>query len=80
MSNASRPPESDTERVYAFIVRYIDQHNGMAPSQAEIAVACHMSRSSVQKHLMWLSGQGRICLIEGGRRSLWLPKKPEAET
>ncbi len=72
MAAVKRFSPADTEKVYRFIAGYIAAHHGLAPSQLEIARACHMSRSSVQKHLMFLVGEGRIGWIEGGKRAIWL--------
>lgn len=77
MSKPRRRSEEDTERVYQFIVGYLDEHNNLSPTQQEIATACHMSRSSVQRHLTLLDAHGRICWTEGAKRSIWLPKPSE---
>lgn len=65
-----------TEEVYAVIEEGIQQEN-LAPSQREIAAACHISRPTVQLHLKRLEVQGRI-IIGSGHRQIFLVKD-EAE-
>lgn len=55
-----------TEEVLAVIVEAITQ-DGLAPTQREIAVACHLSKASVQLHLARLQAQGRIVCGSGHR-------------
>lgn len=63
----------DTMRVYEFVVRFIQAHGGMSPTQQDIAAACFMSRSSVQKHLTFLHASGYIGWLPGAKRAIWLP-------
>ena len=63
----------DTQRVYGFIVRYIQAHRGLPPTQQEIAGECYMSRSSVQKHLTFLHASGHIGWLPGAKRAIWIP-------
>jgi len=63
----------DTERVYVFVVGYIRGHQGLPPTQQEIAAACYMSRSSVQKHLTFLHASGHIEWTPGAKRAIWIP-------
>ena len=63
----------DTQHVYQFIVEFIRLHGGYPPSQQEIAAACYMSRSTVQRHLDILAAHGRIIREERRARGIWLP-------
>jgi DNA-binding MarR family transcriptional regulator len=56
-----------TEEVYDLIIEGI-QEEGQAPSQREIAAACHISRPTVQMHLKRLQARGRIQLGAGHRQ------------
>jgi len=47
-----------TERVYRFIVDYIAAHDGLSPSQREIAEGCYIVRSAVLRHLDRLEAWG----------------------
>jgi SOS-response transcriptional repressor LexA len=62
-----------TEEVYAVIAEAIHQE-GLAPTQREIADACHISKATVQIHLQRLENQGRILRGEG-HRSIQLRSK-----
>lgn len=48
-----------TENVLNFICKYIEE-NKIAPSYQEIAIACFISISSVEKHLILLEAEKRI--------------------
>jgi SOS-response transcriptional repressor LexA len=61
----------DSQRVYSFIVSFIDER-GFPPSQREIATGCFMARSSVQRHLDVLEATGFIEREMGTARSLSL--------
>ncbi len=68
------------EEVFAYIVAYKKQNDGVAPSVPEIAAACHMSKSTVKYHLFRLESEGKITLplIKTTRAiqvtgALWLP-------
>ncbi|GEM_PF-1856028 len=63
----------DTGRVYAFISQYIEAHRGLPPTQQEMAAACYMSRSTIQKHLAFLHASGHIEWKPGAKRAIWLP-------
>jgi DNA-binding MarR family transcriptional regulator len=62
-----------TESVYAFIIEYMKAHNGLAPSQREIAASCYLVRSAVLRHLDRLEAWGRIIREPGKARSISLP-------
>lgn len=62
----------DVERVYDFLVEYIESHRGLPPTQAEIAAGCYLSRTTVQRYLTFLHACGRIGWNQGGKRSIWL--------
>jgi DNA-binding MarR family transcriptional regulator len=64
-----------TERVYEFILSYMEAHNGLAPSQREIAEACFLVRSAVLRHLDRLEAWGRIIREPGKARSIRLPSE-----
>lgn len=64
-----------TEEVYAVIVEGIEQES-LAPSQREIAAACHISRPTVQLHLKRLVAQGRISM-GSGHRQMFLVKETD---
>ena len=56
------------DRVFEFLVKYKQQHDGLAPSIAEMARGCALHPSSVQYHLLRLEGEDRIRIL--GRRSI----------
>lgn len=56
------------ERVFAFIVAYKRDHDGLAPSVTEIAEACTLHVSTVKYHLLMLHNKGRIRVL--GRRAI----------
>jgi DNA-binding MarR family transcriptional regulator len=62
-----------TECVYRFILEYMEAHNGLAPSQREIAEACFLVRSAVLRHLDRLEAWARIIREPGKARSIRLP-------
>jgi hypothetical protein len=74
--------ESTRQRIFDFIVRYKSEHDGLAPSNEEMAQACHISKSSVKHHLFMLERTDRIHVI--GRRAIeviganWKPPDEEA--
>jgi response regulator of citrate/malate metabolism len=70
---AQRITLEDTDHVYQFIVEFIHTHGGYPPSQEEIARACYMSRSAVQRYLDVLAAHGRIIREERRARGIWLP-------
>ena len=59
-----------TEDVYQAIVEAI-KHEGLSPTQREIADVCHISKATVQMHLKRLEERGKILRGEG-RRSIQL--------
>jgi DNA-binding MarR family transcriptional regulator len=63
-----------TEAVYHFIVTYMEAHDGLAPSQREIAEACYIARSAVIRHIDRLEAWGRIIRDLNKARSIRLPK------
>lgn len=63
-----------SEDVYAVIVAAFEEE-GMAPSQREIATACHISKTAVQRQLQRLEDQGRIRRGEGHRNLQLVPEK-----
>lgn len=64
--------ESDmTEQIYTFIKDYVQDHR-ISPSYREIADACFVSRTTVDKHLSKLEGQGKITRIPNHPRSIGL--------
>lgn len=65
-----------TEYVYTVIARAIRQE-GIAPTQKEIADACHISKTMVQMHLNRLETQGRIIRGEGHRNIHLVPEHQE---
>jgi SOS-response transcriptional repressor LexA len=67
----------DTERVYDFIKRYFIENGGRPPTHREIAGACYMARSSVQRHLDILDAYGLIVREPGMARGLTLPPPDE---
>lgn len=66
-----------TEEVYEIILEGIKQDN-LAPSQREIAAACHISRPTVQLHLKRLVAQGKI-IMGSGHRQMFLGKNDSEE-
>ncbi len=66
-----------TEAVYNFIVEYMKGHNGLGPSQREIADACFIVRSGVLRHLDKLEAWGRIVREPGKARNIRLPEPVE---
>jgi len=65
-----------TESVYRFITEYMNTHEGLAPSQREIAEGCYIARSAVVRHLDKLEAWGRIRHEPNKARSIRLPKNP----
>jgi repressor LexA len=63
------------QQVYQFLQHYI-QTNGYPPSQQEIALGCHLSRTSVVQYLDWLEAKGRISRALGRARGILLITKP----
>jgi SOS-response transcriptional repressor LexA len=59
-------PDELAEDVYLFIKTYFERED-IAPSQREIAAACHLSKTAVQVQLKRLETAGRIHLDEGHR-------------
>ena len=68
-----------TERVYRFIVDYIAAHDGLSPSQREIAEGCYIVRSAVLRHLDRLEAWGRSLREPGKARSIRIPKRGTEE-
>jgi DNA-binding MarR family transcriptional regulator len=64
-----------TDTVYRFIVEYMNAHDGLAPSQREIADGCYIARSAVIRHLDKLEASGRIIHEPNKARSIRLPKE-----
>jgi SOS-response transcriptional repressor LexA len=62
---------STTEVVYQFIQDYMERE-GIAPSIREIAEACYMGRSTVQRHLDRLAAWGWIIQRPGRARGIVL--------
>ncbi len=60
--------EATRKRVFEFLVKYKQLHDGLSPSIREIARACALHPSSVTYHLLRLEGEGLIRLK--GRRSI----------
>jgi len=56
------------ERVFDYIVRFKQKHDGLSPYAKEIADACTLSVSSVKYHLLRLESEQRIRL--SGRRGI----------
>lgn len=52
------------EQVFAFIVQYKRDHDGLSPTAREIAEACFMHESTARYHLTQLALEGRIRLLE----------------
>ncbi len=52
------------EQVFAFIVQYKREHDGLSPTAREIAEACFMHESTARYHVTQLALHGRIRLIE----------------
>ena len=64
-------PRIDEDRVYAFIVGYKAEHDGISPSYREIAEGCNLSGvSSVLCALNRLADAGRIERVDGSNRSI----------
>lgn len=59
------------ETVYDFIADYI-QHEGISPSQREIAEGCFITPPTVLRYLDLLEAQNRIHRIRGVARSIHL--------
>lgn len=58
---------TNRELVFAYIVRYKREHDGLSPGIREIAAGCHLSPSTVKYHLFMLERDRRIH-IEGRAR------------
>jgi repressor LexA len=71
------PLPETTERIYAFLCRYIADQ-GVAPSVREIAAACFLNRTSVGEHLLRLELLGRIERRPGKARAIRLLSPPDS--
>lgn len=63
-----------TEEVYELIMEGIKEE-GQAPSQREIAAACHISRPTVQMHLKRLEVREKIKMGTGHRQIFLVKEK-----
>lgn len=68
-----------TQSVYQFICQFMAEHNGLSPSQREIADGCFISQSTVGRHLDILMAQGCIRRVSGVFRSISLTDKGKKE-
>ncbi len=68
--------EDDIQRVYAFIVAYIDTQQ-RPPSQREIAEGTFIGRSSVVRFLDILVARGELNREEHVARGITLPRKSQ---
>lgn len=59
---------ANRKQVFEFIVAYKRDHDGLAPSVKEIALACYLSESTVKHHLHMLERTNRIRVL--GRRAI----------
>jgi SOS-response transcriptional repressor LexA len=75
---------STREQIYAFLIRYKQEHDGNSPSNRQIAEACHVSSSTVGHHLARLERANRIRLCEDEYRNIeivgatWTPPEGRA--
>ena len=66
------------EQVYAFIVRYAAEHNGVTPSYSDIARAFHVVPNTARQHVLALASEAeprlhlrdRKIVVAGAR---WTP-------
>jgi DNA-binding MarR family transcriptional regulator len=58
-----------SESIVAFVEAYRLEH-GVAPSYREISKGCYISRSTVSRHILKLSKQGRVKRTPGHKRSI----------
>lgn len=65
-----------TEQIYRFIKDYVHDQR-ISPSYKEIADACYISISTVDKHLSKLEWQGRIARLRHQPRSIRLLDEDE---
>ncbi len=56
------------EHVFAFVVQYKREHDGLSPTISEIADACYLHPSTARYHLTRLELEGRIRIT--GRRGI----------
>jgi SOS-response transcriptional repressor LexA len=59
---------STRDKIFNFIVKYKSEHDGLAPSNKEMAQACFISISSVKHHIFMLEREDRIRVK--GRRAI----------
>ena len=69
-----------TEQVYEFIVTYLSEHDGVGPSQREIAAGCFLAPSAVLRHLDRLEYQQRILRQRRVARSIRLTQGADLPT
>lgn len=65
-------PDDILEMVYTFVHDYIASHDGLAPSQREIATGCYINVAYVARYLDILEAQGRLIRQRGRARSIRL--------
>jgi SOS-response transcriptional repressor LexA len=70
-----RKVSETTVQVWKFLAAYIDEQ-GYPPTLAEIAQGCHVSRTTVERHLMKLDGRGVIELHQGARAIKLVERPP----
>lgn len=69
-------PDDQIEVVYRFVQAYIQEHNGLAPSQREIAEGCYINVAYVGRYLDLLEARGRLTRERGQARSIRLMELP----
>jgi len=65
-------PNEMLNTIYNFIRDYRTAHQGLSPSQREIAVACYINVAYVGRYLDLLEARGRLERTRGQARSIRL--------
>ena len=65
-------PDEMLDRIYAFIHAYAAAHQGLTPSQREIAAGCYINVAYVGRYLDLLEARGRLERVRGQARSIRL--------
>ncbi|MCK6580628.1 MAG: helix-turn-helix domain-containing protein [Anaerolineae bacterium] len=68
---------TELDTIYKFIVRYMEEHDGLSPSLREIADGCHYHHSTVDRYLLMLEMQGRVKRDAHRARSIRLVKSSD---
>jgi hypothetical protein len=69
-SNEGTDSAPTRDRIFDFLVRYKQEHDGNSPSMREVADACHVVLSAAHFHLLRLERDHRIHLNDNRSRAI----------